>query len=345
MSVIRRHLPLFAAALSLALPSAAHAGSVVFGSDLASPANAVESHSADTVYWNSTVATERPGPPGEPRPPTDPARHQAVAASPATGQLRYVTIRGGMLPGAGLGDFRFVVLRPDASGAVRVAAIDPIPRRLATTTDPLHRTPSKGFNWKLCLRKGDHLGIWKLGHGDARIFADVPGSVLSWYENAAGIAAGNVFTGTPSSGRELLMQVRVNTGRDAFSRCPGGYKDHVYRNLDISGGRLSGGSVVVRGRCPRETYGGCFGRLTLRASGMSFGSTPFEAPSGRRVNVRVPVSAAHAALLRRRGSLRGDVEMKGHDDPTDPRNTAAPRPRPGRQTSTNVVRRVVLRAG
>jgi hypothetical protein len=174
--------------------------------------------------------------------------------------------------------------------------------------------------------------------------------VTSWYENASGIAAGNVFTGTPSAGRELLMEVLVYTGADAFSRCPGGFKEHVYRNLTLHGPpRLVSGTntIVVRGRCPFETYGGCFGTLTLRAriggGRVALGSAPFSLPSGRRVTLRIPLSAGHAALLRRRGSLNGEAKMAGHDDPADPRNRRAPAPRPGRQTGVDILR-VVLRA-
>ena len=309
----------------LAAPATARADSILFGSDLSSEANAVESHAADTVYWDGTAA----------------------AASPVDGQLRYVTIRGGVMPGGGLGYIRFVVLRPAADGSVRVVAVDSRTSGLPITTDPRHRVPHKGFNWELCLRRGDHLGVWKIGHGDVRIFAEVPGSVTSWYENAAGIAAGNVFTGTPSAGRELLMEVRVNTGRDAFSRCPGGYKDHVYEGLELDrSARLRGGRLVVRGRCPRATYGGCFGRLAVRAGlaggRATLGRAPFSLPSGRRVTLRLPVSAAHAAVVRRRGSLDAEAVMKGHDDPSDPRNRSAPAPRPGRQSGTDIVR-IVLR--
>jgi hypothetical protein len=310
MSVIRRHLPLVLAVL-LVLPGAAHAASTDFGSELSSPANAVESHPVDTVYWD----------PGAP--------------SPVTGQLRYVTIRGGVLPGGGNGAFRFVVLRANAMGAVKVVALDDRDLTLPVTEDPMRRVPNKGFNWKLCLREGDRLGIWKKGHGTLRIFADAPDSVTSWYENAAGVASGNVFTGTASPARELLMQVLVTSGPDAFSRCPGGYKDHVYRNLDVHRARLGGRHVAVRASCPRETYGRCTGRLTLRSGDTTFGSAPFDVPYGGRVTLRVPVSAAHAALLRRRGSMAGRAVMRGHDDPTDPRNTRAPAPRPGVQRVTN----------
>jgi hypothetical protein len=218
---------------------------------------------------------------------------------------------------------------------------------LPITDDPRHRVPQKGYDWKLCLRKGDYLGVWKIGHGDVRIFAEVPGSVMSWYENAAGIAAGNVFTGTPSAGRELLMEAMVTTGPSAFSRCPGGYKDHIYEGLTLERShRLRGRTLVVRGRCPRATYGGCFGRLGVRANvaggRTTLGSARFRVPSGRRVTLRVPLSAAHAAVLRRRGSLHAEAVMRGHDDPSDPRNRGAPGPRPGRQSGTDVVR-VVLR--
>ena len=113
MPLAARRTP-FATALAagalLAVAPAAHAGSFVFGSDLSTPADAVEQHGADTVYWNSVMATQRPGPPGESGGGSVVRRTQGAA--PADGQLRYVTIRGGVPPGGGLGHFHFVVLRP-----------------------------------------------------------------------------------------------------------------------------------------------------------------------------------------------------------------------------------------
>ncbi|HEX8052418.1 MAG TPA: hypothetical protein VF517_05455 [Thermoleophilaceae bacterium] len=321
----RRHLLIASIALgvSLAAPAAGTAGSYDFGSELSSPANAVEAHGADTVYWDG------------------------ASAAPDTGQLRYVTIRGGVLPGGGTGDFRFVALHPDGA-SVKVEQIDQRIRTLPTTTDPLRRVPNKDFNWNLCLHRGDHLGLWKVGHGNLQVFGDVPGSVTSWYENASGLARGDVFAGAASGDRELLMQVSITTGADAFSRCPGGYKDHVYRGLDVARARLSGQALALRARCPRETYGGCFGRLAVRARiggrTVTLGRARFALPSGRRFDPRIALAPAHAALIRRRGSLRADVVMTGHDDPSDIRNRRAPAPRPGRQSDTGTVR-VTIAAG
>jgi hypothetical protein len=334
MSLAPRRHPLIASialGVSLAAPAAGTAGTYGFGSDLSAPANAVEAHGVDTVYWSGAFAAKR----------------ALAAAAPATGQLRYVTIRGSVLPGGGTGEFRFVVLHPDGA-SVKVEQIDERIRALPTTTDPLRRVPNKDFNWNLCLHRGDQLGLWKVGHGNLQVFGDVPGSVTSWYENASGLARGDVFTGASSAGRELLMQVLMTTGPDAFSRCPGGYKDHVYRNLDVARVRLSGQALAVRARCPRETYGGCFGRLAVRARiggrTVTLGRTRFTLPSGRRFNPRLALAPAYAALIRRRGSLKADVVMVGHDDPSDVRNRSAPAPRPGRQGNGST-RRVTIATG
>ena len=331
---VRAHRRPLAAALAagavLALPATAHAGRYLFGSDLSSPANAVEARGADTVYWSSTPAPARLGP-----------------AAPRAGQLRYVTIRGGVLPGGGLGDFRFVVLR-EAGGVARVEYVGRDVERLPTTSDPMHRAPYKGFNWDICLNAGDRLGLWKLGHGELRIFAEVPGSVTGWFEDAAGFSVGDAFTATPRQDRELLMQALVETGRDAFSRCPGGYEDHVYKGLELRSetARLDGDAARVRARCPRATYGGCFGRLVLRARiggrRVALGSAPFRLRSGRGRTLRVPLAPAHAALVRRRGSLGAEVAMTGHDDPSDARTRRAAPPRPGRQSGRHVLD-IVLR--
>ncbi|MDQ3935156.1 MAG: hypothetical protein M3340_11070, partial [Actinomycetota bacterium] len=63
MALVAHRRPLavaLAAGALLAVPGSAHAGSYLFGSDLSSPANAVEARGADTLYWNSTLAPTRP---------------------------------------------------------------------------------------------------------------------------------------------------------------------------------------------------------------------------------------------------------------------------------------------
>lgn len=295
--------------------SPASAGRYMFG-PLPPAADAVESHSADTVYWNKLPAK-------------------------ADGQLRYVSLRGSVVWGGGTQHMRFVVLRPQADGTVKVAQVEPRQHGMAINGDPTYRNPYKSPNWELCVRKGDYLGIWKHGHGQLQVFGQAPGSVVEWYENAAGIARGNVFATTPSPDRALLMEVTIETGDQAYDHCPGGYENHVYRGLDFrsSPARLPSGTSVarLRVRCPHSTYGGCFGRLVMNARvgghRRTIGSVPFSFGSGRGGTLRVPLSAAVAALVHRRGSLETKVLTKGHDDPSDARNRRAPGRRPGRQSA------------
>jgi hypothetical protein len=340
---VRLHLltvPIAAGAL-LGAPAAAPAKQFLFGSDLPAPADAAETHGAGTIHWNRAVARHRPGPPGEPAHPASGVRTKLSAVAPADGQLRYVTIWGGVPPGGSAVRFRFVVLRPQGGASVELAQVERSQiHTLPVTPDPAHRVPSKSFNWELCLRKGDHLGLLQLDPGSLRIFASVPGSMTGWYENAAGVFSGDVFSGTATPDRELLMQVLETSGPDAFSRCPGGYKEHVFHGIDVSDSTRLGARDSVRfvARCPRGTYGGCFGRLRLRTrvSGRmrTLGGVGVALGHGRQEVVEVDLSAPDAASIRRKGTIHALAVMRGHDDPSDPRNRRAPGTRPGRQSGT-----------
>src|SRR4051794_12615123 len=132
-TVVRRRLftALLAVAVPLAAPAVASAAQILFGSDLPAPADTVESHGANTIHWNSAVSSTRPGPPGEALDPNDTVRRRTVAGAPAEGQLRYVTIWGGVSPGGAPVRFHFVVLRP-RGGAVKLDQIE---------RSQLHRLP------------------------------------------------------------------------------------------------------------------------------------------------------------------------------------------------------------
>jgi hypothetical protein len=317
-------IPAVIAALAAAAP--AHAGRFIFGSDLSAPADSTMSGPAGTIYWNSAIGQQRPGPPAE---PGDHERlRRFVAAAPADGQLRYVTIHGGAVPGGGAGDFRFVVLHPQPGGGVAVEQTDDRVNRVIETGDPNHRTGQKGFDWKLCLHRGDFLGIRMESAATLRTFASIPGSAVSTTDGTV-------------ADRELLMEVYMETGADAFDRCPGGYENHVFRGLDLrdpdASYRRRERAVVVQVRCPRYAYGGCFGRvaLTTRAAGrtITLGRRAISFRSGEAGALRVPLSAAGAALVERRGSLTMTLAGSGHDDPSDARNRTAPGHRPGRQSA------------
>ena len=313
----QRHfaLALLTVAAFLAVSGAASADWTEFGSDLEKEANAVESHAADTVYW---------GPP-----------------TPREGQLRYVTIKGGAIQGRGIPEFRFVILHP-RDGSFEVEQVDPRRRFFRFAHQPDAHTNSKDYDWDLCLHRGDHLGVHKVGHGDLQIFSNAPDSVTSWYENAAGIFRGDVFTASTTPGREVLVRALVMTGEHASDRCPGGYREHVFRGLDfrfprIARLRSAERAVAVRVRCASITYGGCFGTLTLRATlvggRQTIGSRAFRFEPGDGGSLRVPVTEAAANAIRRR-TLTALAIVRAHDDPADRRNKSAPGRRPGRQSGT-----------
>src|SRR5918912_383692 len=98
-----------AAALA-ALPSAAVAEPVTFGSDLSLPATVVENHGADTGFWN-------------------PSGYSGQLVAPQGGEVSLIRLKGGMLRNSHpsvqqferiASMFHFQVLRPQADGSMKV---------------------------------------------------------------------------------------------------------------------------------------------------------------------------------------------------------------------------------
>src|SRR5204862_3818129 len=111
------------------------------GSDLTKPANAAETHGADTAFWNASGA--------------------AVGAVPANGQITQLRLKGIAVPSgqrgapAPLTQFHFQVLHPVGGGAVRVS-LSTNPMEIPAGGDPnrISTFRPEGF---LCAKKGDYV--------------------------------------------------------------------------------------------------------------------------------------------------------------------------------------------
>src|SRR5205085_11240669 len=76
MAPVRRVIPCLVAVAGLMLVPSAQAKVLVYGSDLTAPANIVEAHGADSVFWNTSLA------------------NGGGTAAPADGQVTVVRVKG-----------------------------------------------------------------------------------------------------------------------------------------------------------------------------------------------------------------------------------------------------------
>lgn len=334
-----------AAALICALPAAASADTLTFGSDLAAPATIVENHGADTAFWN---------PPGS----------SGSLVAPAGGEITLFKLKGGMLPNydpaaapyesiASL--FHFQVLRPQPDGSMKVM-LSSGHMHLPTTADQnVVSSYGKGVNpygseslLNICVQRGDVVDFNTVGGHEYRrrpldpayqgaelqLFAAAGGQQVRWYEKGDGtnvgaiLPAGGIMT---SRERQLLLQAQLATGADATDMCPGGYAQHIFRGLEIQP-KAQEGILRTRTReakarvfCHGENYGGCHGtaRLTADIDGrndVELGATDFDVPGAYTVNLTFTLSPENVAAIQRAKSVVAHVVADAHDDPaSDPR--------------------------
>jgi hypothetical protein len=206
-----------AALAGLALtPATGGAALMPFGSDLAADANLAEARPVDTVYWQTAFPDGR------------------SPASPASGQLRSVRIKGTALsnsgPPGGERDFHIQILRPLPDGTFQV-------RDRGTSGNfvlPPSTAPASGITEylpeNLCVQQGDVVAFNTVGGFGAlfpmgtplQIFSRIPTAVVSEFTSADQTNNGAILRGTPVAGRELLMQATVGTQGDGTGLCPGG---------------------------------------------------------------------------------------------------------------------------
>jgi hypothetical protein len=313
---------LAACALLVALPAAGQASVTTLGSDLSRAANQVEAHGADSVFWTPTIG-------------------RSSGAVPRDGQIILVRLRGGVVAdptGRVKPDpqSHIQVLHPIGGGRVKVALTSGL-WRLPVAANPQSISSFKPIN--LCVHKGDFVAFNDFGGFEYRwgnyggmpvqVFADSPLWNMNFYTKNAGTNNGDQFApATVTQGRELLMQYQLGTGRDAVSICPGGYREHAFKGLEIRSIRESvgGGSARIRVRCPFRTYGSCRGVFVLKAklNGkiVTLGGAPFSIPQAWSKTVQVGISGQNVNAIRRAGGVSSGAYADAHDDP---RSGGAPR--------------------
>lgn len=237
-----------AAGLAAAVPATSHGAFHTFGSDLSAPANATQAHQADTAFWSTALA--------------NPAMSAAAPAGGQVTEIRIKGIAprsnklspAGTDPAAGSPLFHFQVLEPvtvdgkPTVRALRASAGFDVP----TAGDPQQITVYRPAN--MCIDEGHYVAFNTIGGWDGihnrdpkdgpvgpypdgtpfQIFSSVPGSATDWFEShgkwADPATSGTPFVARPGhndrggrlAGTELLMQMVVATGPDAFYMCPGG---------------------------------------------------------------------------------------------------------------------------
>jgi hypothetical protein len=307
----RRLAPLLACAL-LAAPSAACAEILTFGSDLSQDASIVESHGADTAFWN--VAQ------GNGQAPT----------APADGQVLELRVKGGVLAHPNTSPdlarmVHFQVLHPQPDGSVIVELSSGafyLPQTNDGSRITTFVTSFRPVN--LCVHQGDYVDLNTIGGFEFRydnyrgsplqVFAPVAGSATNWYEKDNGTNNGAQLFGQPVPDQELLLQMTMGTGRDATDICPGGYAGHEYRGVEIDR------DAIVRDRiarlavfCPGPTRGHCEGTLRLHNGDTEIGRDRYRIEPATTPRLEIRVSNAALDLLNRDCTLNATATADGRD--------------------------------
>jgi hypothetical protein len=203
------------AACALAAPATfagtADAALYRFGSSLTARANVAERHGADVAFWSTSLAGRR---------------RVRVRAS---GQIRSVRLKGIALRAAGgpkpLTEFHIQVLQPLRDGRVRVRLTSQ-PFNIPYTGDSQQITTYRPIN--LCARRGDYVAFndeggfhprWYPNGVPYQVFSRVSGSRTRFFTGAGATNNGDRFRGRVRRGRELLMQMRLGTGRHVSAAC------------------------------------------------------------------------------------------------------------------------------
>jgi hypothetical protein len=323
------------AAALLTLPAGAGGEILTFGSDLGVPATGVQSRSSDTAFWNTAAAGG-----------------QTVQA-PADAQIVAIRVKGGVLEHAYADNpndpcrplvscIHFQVLHPDGSNMlVELSSGDfhlPITNDQERVTE--YREPDLV---NLCVHKGDYVDLNTIGGFEFRydnhagtplqVFGRRPSSNMHWYQHDNGTNQGTSFNPSPPLGplpveprggdlpdMELLMQTVLATGPDATDICPGGYRQHVFRGLELVDSAASlktaTRSASVRGFCHGENYGSCRGTLQLvDPGGRTLDVGTFDIPSTNTVAIPLALPADLVEAVQRAGGMTFGVVANAQDNP------------------------------
>ena len=327
----------------LAIAAPAHAAVTTFGSDLSAPANRVNSHGADTAFWNAALASGLP------------------VTAPAEGQITSIKVKGGVLTStrnerlARL--IHFQILRPLSATRNRVQLTSAgfyLPR---SDDQQVVTTYNRLVN--MCVKKGDIVDLNTIGGFEFRpdnsvagsqlqVFSDVPGSSVRWYEKDNGTNNGATFPSfTEDAGQELLMQTVLSTGPNATDFCPGGYRQHIFRGLDVVAApqpalKSRQRRVRLKGQCHGENYGGCYGKLRLTAvlngEEVALGSVRFSIRAGYKDTIEVPISATNVGRIEKAKGVTATVTSDARDNPRGDRRVKWKTVPVQRKTTTDRVR-------
>jgi hypothetical protein len=305
---------------TFAIAGSAHGAVTTFGSDLSAPANRVNSHGADTAFWNATLAGGQP------------------VTAPSEGQITSIKVKGGVLTSTK--DNRtarlihFQVLRPVGGTRNRVQLTSGnfyLPR---TDDQQVVTTYNKLVN--ICVNKGDIVVLNTIGGFEFRpndsvagsqlqVFSDVPGSTTRWYEKNDGTNNGTTLPNySELPGQELLMQTVLSSGPDSTDICPGGFRGHVFRGLDVKAApqpalKVKQRRARLKGQCHADNYGGCYGKLRLTAvldgQEVSLGSARFSIRYGGKDTIEVPISAKNVAAIQKAKGVTATVTSDARDNP------------------------------
>ena len=316
-----RLLPLTILAV-LALGGTAHAAITSFGSDLTAPANRVNSHGADTAYWNATLAGG-----------------QGVTV-PADGQINLINVKGGVLTSTKSNQLarliHFQVLRPVSATRNRVQLTSGnfyLPR---TNDQQVVTSYAEPRLVNMCVKKGDIVALNSIGGSEFRpndsvagselqVFSDVPGSLMRWYEKDNGTNNGATLPGfTDAPDQELLMQTWLASGAHASDICPGGYRQHIFRGLKVKAApqpalKVKQRRARLKGECHSANYGGCYGKVRLTATldgqEVSLGSARFSIRAGYKDTIEVPIAQKYVTAIQKANGVTATATADGRDNP------------------------------
>ncbi len=197
--------------LNVAVP-AADAGTKVIGSDLEADAGAKRSAPVDSVYWNTKLASGR-------------------VKSPVKGEVGEVIIKGRINPtGPQPPDvvMHVQVLHPVGGGKVKVTVTSGnLTLPFGGDKNRLSAYDLQAMPARICVKKGDYVALSTSGgfgtgyeHGaEFQMFGNVAGSAVKSVTGAGRDMDGDVVKGHARQGKELLLQARIKTGKDARPTC------------------------------------------------------------------------------------------------------------------------------
>ena len=322
---------LLACAALATVPAAANAAVITLGSDLSKPADLIDAHGADSVWWNVFIGN-------------------ASQSIPVGGQVTFVRVKGSVVddpdkPRRPDPQFHFNVLRPQGGGAVKVM-LSSAPFRLPITyPQSSSGAPAKGDPQQIngfkpvnmCVSRGDYFAFndfggfeWRWGPypGMAvQVFSRVPDTIANFYTKNGGITNGVTFSPQDTKQQEVLMQYHLVTGPDATDLCPGGYKQHIFQGFKPRAESVSISAkkrvMKLHGACPYVNYGECKGVLvvkaTLNGTPTTLGGTPFSVNHGSTASFEIKLSRKIVKKIKKAGLVKATVAADAHDDPAHDR--------------------------